>query len=103
MSVSLTSHSSPPHRQHILLHYNASMNAFASLASSPPPTRGSLGSRVLADHTFFLQPHLAWDWIARPRINLVGPDTGFAHFGPMLRNVRQFASFFLEGRRRMLN
>lgn len=74
--------------KHIILHYNATVDALAtSLDTSAAPTLGFVtGSRVMADHTFFLQPHLAWDWIAKPRIELVAPDTGFAHFGPMMRS-----------------
>ncbi|ORY87517.1 hypothetical protein BCR35DRAFT_289617 [Leucosporidium creatinivorum] len=82
--------------KHILLHYNSSIAALASALDpssltlpsglDEPTQEGLHRSRVLADHTFFLQPHLAWDWIANPRIDLVGPDTGFAHFGPMMKN-----------------
>lgn len=25
---------------------------------------------------------MAWDWIAKPRLDLLSSDTGFAHFGP---------------------
>lgn len=92
--ISLTFSRAP---QHILLHYNSSIAALASALDpssftlpsglDAPSQEGLHRSRVLADHTFFLQPHLAWDWIANPRIDLVGPDTGFAHFGPMMRNV----------------
>lgn len=75
--------------QHILLHYNASISALASVFEDPlSPTRESVAqSRVLADHTIMLQPHMAWDWIANPRLDLIGPDTGFLHMGPMMVNV----------------
>ena len=38
----------------------------------------------LARQTFFLQPHLAWDWVAKPRLKEVHADTGFISFGPYL-------------------
>lgn len=38
----------------------------------------------LARQTFFLQPHLAWDWVAKPRLKEVYADTGFISFGPYL-------------------
>ncbi|KAK4057314.1 hypothetical protein OIO90_001811 [Microbotryomycetes sp. JL221] len=73
--------------QHILLHYNESIADIASAISSPASgTAPELRSKVLADHTIMLQPHMAWHWIAKPRFEIVGPDTGFAHLGPMIRN-----------------
>ncbi|SCV69769.1 BQ2448_1163 [Microbotryum intermedium] len=78
----------PVARQHILRHYNATvslLDAEINTCAAAQHIAPRDANRVLADHTFFLQPHLAWDWIARPRINLVAPDTGFAHFGPLLR------------------
>ena len=38
----------------------------------------------LARQTYFLQPHLAWDWVAHPRLKEVHRDTGFVSFGPYL-------------------
>jgi hypothetical protein len=40
------------------------------------------GSTSLADHTLFLQPHLAWHWILLPRVEAIRHDTGFLSFGP---------------------
>lgn len=40
------------------------------------------GETSLADHTLFLQPHLAWHWLLLPRVETVRPDTGFLSFGP---------------------
>lgn len=89
--------------QHILLHYNASIDALANALDPDAETQTGKGrklrTKVLADHTFFLQPHLAWDFIARPRIGLVGPDTGFAHFGPMMRSVSFFVLSLERGLR----
>ena len=70
--------------EHILRHYNDSVTVLAGAIGGLAPTR--YGARTLAGHTFFLQPHLAWHWIAQPRIDSVGPDTGFAHFGPLMKN-----------------
>lgn len=91
----------PSSPQHILLHYNSSIAALATALDpysaltfdASPSQEGLHRSRVLADHTYFLQPHLAWEGVASPRIDLVGPDTGFAHFGPMMRNVSGIARF----------
>ncbi|KAM0747990.1 hypothetical protein T439DRAFT_383046 [Meredithblackwellia eburnea MCA 4105] len=63
--------------QHILLHYNGTVS---------PPDIPTLRVRQLADHTFFFQPHLAWFWLAQDRIDIVTPETGFAHFGPFIIN-----------------
>ena len=41
---------------------------------------------AFADHTFFLQPHFAWERVAQPRIDHVEADTGFAQFGAMMVN-----------------
>lgn len=43
--------------QHILLHYNDTALSSAGIA---PLLRSPPRSRILADHTFFQQPHLAW-------------------------------------------
>ncbi|GAA5935868.1 hypothetical protein JCM10213_002143 [Rhodosporidiobolus nylandii] len=77
--------------KHILLHYNATVAALSpsfrpSSSPSLAATVARLRTTTLADHTYFLQPHLAWESIARPRLQLVAPETGFAHFGPMLRS-----------------
>ncbi|GAA6018741.1 hypothetical protein JCM10207_005563 [Rhodosporidiobolus poonsookiae] len=77
--------------KHILLHYNSTLAALSPLfqptaAPSLAPTLAHLRTTTLADHTYFLQPHLAWENIAAPRLQLVAPDTGFAHFGPLLRS-----------------
>ncbi|GAA5952939.1 hypothetical protein JCM3765_003012 [Sporobolomyces pararoseus] len=74
--------------KHILLLYNSTVSAdpFPLSATEPSLARAipHLRRKTLAAHTFFLQPHLAWDFIARPRLQLVGPNTGFAHFGPLV-------------------
>jgi hypothetical protein len=74
---------------HILLHYNASISALAdAFGDNSSPTPESVAqSRVLADHTIMLQPHMAWEEIANPRLDLLSPDTGFLHLGPLLVNV----------------
>lgn len=53
---------------------------------SPSFARPTLRTSVLADHTFFLQPHLAWNWIAKARLEEIAPETGFVHLGPYIRN-----------------
>jgi len=37
-----------------------------------------------ARHTLFLQPHLAWDWVMKPRLSKVHKSTGFMSFGPYI-------------------
>lgn len=81
--------------QHILLHYNASISALALAVTDLDlaPTHESVSqSRVLADHTIMLQPHMAWSGIADRRLDLAGPETGFLHLGPMMVNVRTTGS-----------
>ena len=82
----------PPTLQHILLHYNTTA---ASLmpdwpTPAPPPAHLSnpashLRNRLLADVTYFFQPHLAWEGVAGPRLAQVADNTGFVHFGPLIR------------------
>lgn len=71
--------------QHILAHYNSSIDALAS-ALSPSLDRPSHTTTVLADHTYFLQPHLAWNWVAENRLKEIASETGFANFGPYIVN-----------------
>ncbi|GAA6032291.1 hypothetical protein JCM8097_008101 [Rhodosporidiobolus ruineniae] len=77
--------------KHILLHYNSTMAAL-SHAEYPPAVNPTLVSALahlrtttLADHTYFLQPHLAWEWVAKPRLQIIEPDSGFAHLAPLIR------------------
>lgn len=66
--------------EHIVAHYNASL-------PSPSPAH-SPAARPLADHTFFLQAHFAWNWIADPRLRrTVSRKSGFVSFGPYLTNL----------------
>jgi len=50
-------------KRHIARHYEAAPSA-------------------MADHTLFLQPHLAWHWILLPRVESIRHNTGFLSFGP---------------------
>lgn len=57
---------------------------------SPPERLAGAAShlrhrRVLADVTYFFQPHLAWEGIAGPRLKQVTDRVGFVHFGPLIR------------------
>ncbi|GAA5907430.1 hypothetical protein JCM6882_003859 [Rhodosporidiobolus microsporus] len=82
--------------KHILLHYNATVSppvisnttgaANAASPTSLASASASLRVHTLADHTYFLQPHLAWENVALPRLDLVRPDTGFAHLGPYVKS-----------------
>ncbi|WWD15616.1 hypothetical protein CI109_100038 [Kwoniella shandongensis] len=39
----------------------------------------------LAEHTIFMQPHVAWDWVFVPRLrDVLKPATGFLSFGPYI-------------------
>ncbi|GAA5881556.1 hypothetical protein JCM16303_005703 [Sporobolomyces ruberrimus] len=74
--------------KHILLLYNDTVSPTPYPISDTSETLSrplsKLRRKTLAAHTFFLQPHLAWGYIAAPRMRLVGSDTGFAHFGPLV-------------------
>ncbi|GAA5857864.1 hypothetical protein JCM8547_006010 [Rhodosporidiobolus lusitaniae] len=77
--------------KHIMLHYNSTLSALSpSYRPESSPSLASataqLRTKTLADHTYFLQPHLAWDFVALPRLELIGPDTGFAHLGPYIQS-----------------
>lgn len=63
--------------QHILRNYNAS--------TDPTLVGHGYRSSGLADHTLFMQHHLAWDWIARERMWLWRENTGYLHFAPYLK------------------
>lgn len=67
--------------RHILLHYNDTLETTSPVALAPHRQ-----ARVLADHTFFQQPHLAWPDTANPRMDAIDVDTGFAGLGPLLRS-----------------
>lgn len=57
---------------HIVNNYNASLR--------------NTGYRAgFADHTLFMQHHLAWDWIARERMWLFKRNTGYLHFAPYVK------------------
>ncbi|BGP40618.1 hypothetical protein JCM10450v2_004613 [Rhodotorula kratochvilovae] len=78
---------------HILLHYNSTLSSISPAwpTSSPPPASlatplAHLRTTTLADHTYFLQAHLAWDWIAKPRLEQMADESGFAHFGPLVKS-----------------
>jgi hypothetical protein len=60
---------------HIVNNYNASID----------PMRAGQYRAGLADHTLFMQHHLAWDWIARERLWLFKPNTGYLHFAPYIK------------------
>ncbi|GAA5844314.1 hypothetical protein JCM9279_001765 [Rhodotorula babjevae] len=78
--------------EHIVAHYNASVpssSASASSAASWLPGLGlGLGARALADTTLFLQEHLAWDWVAAPRLRrTLSTRTAFVSLGPYQTNL----------------
>ncbi|KAK9894747.1 hypothetical protein P389DRAFT_173903 [Cystobasidium minutum MCA 4210] len=62
--------------RHIINNYNASIDPRSAQTYRPAG---------LADHTLFMQPHLAWDWIARERLWLFQSNTGYLHFAPYLK------------------
>ncbi|WVQ74133.1 hypothetical protein IAR50_003725 [Cryptococcus sp. DSM 104548] len=42
----------------------------------------------LAEHTLFMQPHLAWHWVFIPRLEkLIRKNTGFLSFGPYINQT----------------
>lgn len=67
---------------HILRNYNA------TISSSGSSTRDAVGGYVeprgLAAHTFFLQTHMSWHWISKPRVPLLRPNTGYLALGPYI-------------------
>jgi hypothetical protein len=76
----MTSSSRP---KHILLNYHETVEM---LSGTPPETSTSAVSSPqsdLADHTIFLQGHLAWTRISKLRLATVPSDVGFASFGPI--------------------
>lgn len=67
--------------QHILLNYNASVEASASQSTSIHPAH----RKGFAAHTLFFQQHISWDWIARERLWLFRENTGYLHFAPYIK------------------
>ncbi|BGP51662.1 hypothetical protein JCM10450v2_007612 [Rhodotorula kratochvilovae] len=75
--------------EHITAHYNASLPASTmSAAAVGRPWRGASGARPFADHTLFLQEHLAWSWIAGPRLRrTLSTRSAFVSLGPYQTNL----------------
>ncbi|MBW0510066.1 hypothetical protein O181_049781 [Austropuccinia psidii MF-1] len=84
---------------HILRHYNATLYSMStqSINFNDLPQHfefekeklsNQLGIIGLADHTIFMQPHISWHWIAKPRMTLFDSRrTGFLSFGPYLNST----------------
>lgn len=68
---------------HILRNYNQSVDP-----EIHNPTRDEFGGfiepRGFSDHTIFLQSHMSWHWVSKPRVPLLRPNTGYLAFGPYL-------------------
>ncbi|BGP20060.1 hypothetical protein JCM10213_003556 [Rhodosporidiobolus nylandii] len=80
--------------EHITQRYNDTLPAsgthgrFSAQAVKAHGQRFWRKRRPVADHTLFLQSHLAWNWIAEPRLaHTLLPETGFVSFGPYLTNL----------------
>jgi len=82
--------------EHIVAHYNATVpSSSSSGAASWVPglglglgLGGARAARPLADTTLFLQEHLAWDWIAAPRLRrTLSTRTAFVSLGPYQTNL----------------
>lgn len=50
----------------------------------------------LAPQTLFLQPHIAWDWVALPRLRQIHPRDGFVSLGPYLNATGTPEGGFLD-------
>ncbi|GAA6052616.1 hypothetical protein JCM3770_006404 [Rhodotorula araucariae] len=76
--------------EHIVAHYNASLPAAVPAAPTARGRvwRGASGARPFADHTLFLQEHLAWAWIAAPRLRrTLSTRSAFVSLGPYQTNL----------------
>lgn len=73
--------------KHILLHYNESTTTSTPVNSTLATLRNQLKRSTLADHTFFLQPHLATGIVAVPRLWEMRDDVGFISLGILLKSV----------------
>jgi len=73
--------------KHILLHYNETTPTTSPVDPTLSKLRNQLRWNTLADHTFFLQPHLATGIIAVPRLWELQDDVGFVHLGILLKSV----------------
>jgi hypothetical protein len=81
--------------EHITAHYNdtlplMSTNRFSAAAADlkHQSTRLFRKRQPMADHTLFLQSHLAWEWIAEGRLKwTLRENSGFVSFGPYLTNL----------------
>jgi hypothetical protein len=77
---------------HILRNYNASQASPADAWQAAISTRrdrngGYVRPKGLADQTMFLQNHLSWGWVGRPRMKLLTNTTGYLAFGPYLKGM----------------
>ena len=78
--------------EHVVRHYNATVTSAGARGGSAWVPRLGLGGkasvRPLADTTLFLQEHLAWDWIAAPRLRrTLSTRTAFVSLGPYQTNL----------------
>lgn len=74
--------------QHILRNYNATIEPVLQ-SLDRDDVGGYLQPRGLAFQTFFLQVHMSWHWIAKPRCHLLQHDTGYLALGPYIVSVFQ--------------
>lgn len=77
---------------HLLPNYGREGGTYLEhlIARYDPSTPSSLNpdARPLAHHTLFLQPHMAWDWIAGTRLlYTLNPRTGFVSLSKYLTNL----------------
>ncbi|GAA5984942.1 hypothetical protein JCM11641_005593 [Rhodosporidiobolus odoratus] len=78
--------------EHIVTRYNDTLpggpRRFSVEAAKHHGQRLWRKKRPIADHTLFMQSHLAWHWLAGPRLaNALHRNTGFLSFGPYLSNL----------------
>lgn len=69
---------------HILRNYNATLPSARPKSYRRDAAGGFVEPRGLAHHTFFLQPHMSWHWVSKPRVPLLRPETGYLALGPYL-------------------
>ena len=78
--------------QHILRNYDTSAKLNpADKPNSKIRVQHEYGAyskpRGLADHTIFLQHHLSWGWVAKPRLEMFDEQTGYLSLGPYFRSM----------------
>jgi hypothetical protein len=84
-SSSSSSLSYPPAHDGAVPASTSTGSSSSSSSSSTTSSRDTWRPLGFADHTMFLQSHLAWHWIAQPRMTIFEDRSGYISLAPYVR------------------